>query len=198
MEKIKTLKDGTEVCIRPLTTDDIEKSFQFFKELPPEDREYLRVDVTDRDLVEQRIRSMKEKNVIRIVALYNEEIIADAAIELEGVGWKAGVAELRIIIAHKYQRKGLGVILANELYLLAQKEKIEELVVKMMKPQKAAISIFHKLGFHHDIVLSEYVKDQHGHKQDLIIMRCSLKELWTELEDYFYERDMRKAVTHMY
>jgi ribosomal protein S18 acetylase RimI-like enzyme len=198
MKKIKTLKDGTEVIIRPLTNNDVEKSFQFFQELPPEDREYLRVDVTKRDLVEKRILTMKGKNVKRIAAFCDDKIVADAALELEGVGWKAGVAEMRIIIARSFQRKGLGIIMAGELYLLAQKEKIEELVVKMMKPQKGAQSIFHKLGFHHDIILSNYVKDLHGHKQDLIIMRCSLTELWQELEDYFYEKDMRHAVTHMF
>ena len=72
MKKVKTLKDGSEVIIRPLTNDDVEKSFQFFQELPPADREYLRVDVTKHDLVEQRIKSMKEKNVKRIAALCND------------------------------------------------------------------------------------------------------------------------------
>jgi ribosomal protein S18 acetylase RimI-like enzyme len=198
MKKIKSLKDGTEVIVRPMTVDDVEKSFQFFKELPSEDREYLRVDVTKRELVENRIKSMKEKNVKRLAALHKDKIVADAALELEGVGWKDGVAEMRIIVAHEFQRKGLGVIMAGELYLLAQKGNIEEIVVKMMSPQKGAQSIFHKLGFHHDIVLSNYVKDLHGHKQDLVIMRCSLIELWQELEDYFYEKDMRRAVTHMF
>ena len=198
MKKIKKLKDGTEVLIRLLTIDDVEKSFQFFQTLPAEDREYLRVDVTKRELVEQRIKLMKEKNVRRIIALCGDNIVADAALELEGVGWKEHTAEMRIIIARPYQRKGLGMILASEVYLLAQKEKIEDLVVKMMKPQKSAQSIFKKLGFHHDSTLDDYVKDQHGHKQDLIIMRCSLRELWGELEDYFYEKDMRHAVTHMF
>ena len=141
---------------------------------------------------------MKSGLVRRIVATYKDKIIADAALEMEGVGWKEGVAEMRIIISRPYQRKGLGILMAGELYLLAQKEKVEELVVKMMKPQKGAQSIFHKLGFHHDTTLSNYVKDLHGHKQDLVIMRCSLSELWQELEDYFYEKDMRHAVTHMF
>ena len=66
MEKIKKLKDGTEVMIRPLTLKDTQKSFDFFAELPDEDREYLRVDVTKHDLVEERIRSMQEKNVKRL------------------------------------------------------------------------------------------------------------------------------------
>lgn len=198
MQITKVLKDDTTVIIRPLTTNDIDKSFQFFSQLPKEDREYLRVDVTKRELVAERIRNMQEKNVRRFIALDGDQIVADATLELEGVGWKKHVAEIRIIIAHQYQRKGLGMIMANELYLQAQKENVEELVVKMMKPQTAAISIFHKLGFHHDTVLSEYVRDQNGHKQDLIIMRCSIKELWDELEDYFYEKDMRRAVTHKF
>ena len=198
MKKKYLLKDGTEVIIRPLTVNDIDLSYNFFKSLPAEDREYLRVDVTKRELVEQRIKQMGIKKVRRLCAVASDKIVADGALELEGVGWKEFMAELRLIIAHDYQRKGLGVLMAGELYRIALKEDVREIVVKMMKPQLAAQAIFRKLGFHHDITLSNYVKDQHGHRQDLIIMRCSLEELWTEMEDYFYEKDMRHAVTHMY
>jgi hypothetical protein len=43
MEHKVKLKDGTEVVIRELTLDDLEKSVGFFRELPREDRVYLRV-----------------------------------------------------------------------------------------------------------------------------------------------------------
>ena len=44
MAKQITLKDGTEVLIRELGTDDLDRSLAFFKALPPEDRIYLRND----------------------------------------------------------------------------------------------------------------------------------------------------------
>ena len=193
MKKVMTLKDGTEVIIRPLKNDDLEKSFTFFQELPEEDRAYLRVDVTKHDVVKQRIQAMKRGKVKRLVALYGDEIVADGSLELEGHGWKEHIGELRLIVARSFQRKGLGTLMARELYALATSEKIEEIVVKMLQPQVAARGIFKKLGFSEDVTLREYVKDISGTKQDLIVMRCDLKSLWREMEDYLAETDWQRT-----
>jgi RimJ/RimL family protein N-acetyltransferase len=198
MKKNVKLKDGHVVLIREMTQNDLYKSFEFFQKLPAEDKKYLRVDVSDFEMVEHRIKMMDYMEVKRLIALDGDDIIADGAFEREGHGWKRDIGELRLIIAKDYQRRGLGMIMANEMFQLALKEGVNELVVKMMKPQKAAQRIFTKLGFSHDATLTNHVKDQGGHHQDLIIMRCGVKEMWEELEDYFFEKDHRHAVTHMH
>ena len=198
MKKKAVLKEGLVVTIRDMREDDLEKSFEFFQSLSEKDRRYLRVDVTKKDLVEKRIKDLKHKRISRVVAESDEKIVADAALELEDHGWEDHIGELRLIIAKEFRRKGLGMLLADELYSLATKKGVEELVVKMMRPQVDAQAIFKRLGFHHDVTLPSFVQDMDHHKQDLIIMRCKLKELWTELADYFYEKDMRRMVTHMF
>ena len=193
MNKMVHLKDGTEVLIRPLTKDDLDKSFAFFQELPEEDRRYLRVDVTKRENVERRIRQMDSGKVRRLVALVNDEIVADGALELTGREWAAHVGELRLIVARHYQRKGLGMLMANELYALAAAEKLEEVLVRMMRPQVAARTIFRKLGFREEVMLPDQVKDRNGSSQDLILMRCDLEAMWRELETFFAESDWRRT-----
>ena len=47
MEKKETLKDGTKIIIRELHTEDLDKLMKFYSALPPEDRKYLRIDVTN-------------------------------------------------------------------------------------------------------------------------------------------------------
>jgi ribosomal protein S18 acetylase RimI-like enzyme len=192
MKKNVVLKDGSEVTIRSLKKDDFDRSYTFFQELPPEDRAYLRRDVTKPDVVRQRIRSMRAERTKRLVAIHKDEIVADGALELGGQGWKSHIGELRLIVSPRFQRLGLGMRMARELYLLAAKDNVEEIVVRMMKPQKAAHKIFKRLGFHEDAMLHDYVKDLTGTKQDLIVMRCSLKELWQELEDYFADTDWQR------
>ncbi len=189
MEKVAKLKDGTEITIRQMREDDIEKSFAFFQSLPDEDRAYLRVDVTKHWVVEERIRAMEAGGVKRLIALHNDEIVADGALELPGYGWERHVGEFRLIVARPYQRKGLGMLMASELYMLAVQEKVEEIVVRMMRPQVAARGIFRKLGFHEEILLPDYVKDIKGRKQDLILMRCNLEGMWQELEHYISSFD---------
>jgi len=193
MKKVAQLKDGTDVLIRSLRKKDTDKSLAFFQALPAEDRKYLRRDVTKREVVKERINTMKSGRVKRLVAELDNEIIAECALELETYEWKSHISEIRLIVAHPFHRKGLGTLLAHELYWLAAKEDVEQIVVKMMGPQIGARRIFEKLGFKEDITLSEYVKDQSGSKQDLIIMRCNLQILMKEMEDYFIESDWQRT-----
>ncbi|MDP6356696.1 MAG: GNAT family N-acetyltransferase [Planctomycetota bacterium] len=183
------LKDGTEVIIRPMRPDDADRSYAFFQALKPADRAYLRVDVTRRGFVEKRIRAIETENVKRLVAVIRDQIVADGALEILGKGWKDHIAELRLIVSHQFQNKGLGTLMARELYRLAAHEKIEEVVVKMMRPQEKANFIFKKLGFMEESALPDYVRDISGNKQDLILMRCDLAALWREIEDRFAESD---------
>jgi L-amino acid N-acyltransferase YncA len=192
MKKVVTLKDGSEVIIRSMKRDDFNRSFDFFQALPAKDRAYLRRDVTKREVVEQRIRSMNRDRVRRLVAVCDGEIVADGALELGPKGWREHVAELRLIVAHPFQRKGLGKRMARELYLLAAKEGVEDVVVKIMRPQVNVQKIFKRLGFSEDATLRDYVKDLRGKRQDLIVMRCNLKSMWTELEEYFADTDWRR------
>jgi hypothetical protein len=62
-----------------------------------------------------------------------------------------------------------------------------------MRPQKGARNIFKKLGFQSGFTLRGYVKDLTGARQDLIIMRCNLEELWKKLEDHIAETDWQRT-----
>ena len=193
MEKIETLKDGKKVIIRKLHDDDLDRLMKFYAGLPPEDRKYLRIDVTDRKIVEERIGRIKTENVIRIIALIEDDIIADGALELFPEEWRKHQGELRVIVAKPYQHKGLGMIMVRELYFLAVEKKVELVVVKMMRPQVAAQKIFRKLGFREELLIPDYVQDQVGEKQDLIVMTSNLKELWDELEHFYGDSDWQRC-----
>jgi L-amino acid N-acyltransferase YncA len=193
MSRKVTLRDDTPVEIRSMQAGDQKRSFEFFQELPEEDKAFLRYDVSDPKLIERRLEDAMTGRVKRIVGVAGNRIIADAALELESSRWKKHVAEMRIIVARPYQRKGLGLLMARELYSIAAEEQVEQLVVKMMRPQIAARSIFRKLGFYEETLLPDYVKDVHGQKQDLILMRCDLEKLWAELEDFVTTWDWQRT-----
>ena len=190
--KVK-LKDRSEVLIRPLEPADLDAAVAFFKALPKKDRGYLRRDVRDRAVVEQMFEAVAQGRARRIVAVAGGKIVAEGALELEPYAWKRHVGELRLVVARPFQRKGLGMLMARELYHLAAAAKLEELIVRMMRPQIAARKIFRRLGFHDEMLLPDYVRDLDGTKQDLILMRCDLGGLWQELEDYFAHRDWQRT-----
>jgi len=193
MEKKETLKDGTKILIRELHINDLDKLMKFYSTLPSEDQKYLRIDVTDKKIVEQRIELAKAGNVFRLIALFKDEIIADGALELSSEEWRKHQGELRVIVASPFQQKGLGMILVREMYFLAVEKKVEQVVVKMMRPQIAAQRIFRKLGFREELLIPDYVKDRAGERQDLIIMVCDTKDLWNELEHFYGDSDWQRC-----
>ena len=80
MTKTVKLKDQTEVLIRTMTPDDFSKSLAFFRALPEEDRIFLRRDVTKPEVIKERIREIEEGSAKRLLALVDDEIVADGAL----------------------------------------------------------------------------------------------------------------------
>jgi len=186
--KIEALRYGTTVVLREPTMDDVEDSLRFFKDLPLEDRRYLRVDVTQRKNVEQRIRDAIEGRTYRIIALAGDKIVADGALEFSREDWSRHAGEIRAIVAHDYQRRGLGALLIKAIYGVAHQRGVEKLVAKMASPQTGARKTLERLGFHVDSVVPDYIKDVNGNTQSMVIMSCALDELSRELKG-FYKTD---------
>jgi len=191
VDKTVKLKDGQEVLIRNMRPTDVEASFDFFSELPREDRRYLRTDVTQRELVERRTTEVDSGRTDRLVAAVGHEIVADGTLELKGHGWGDAIGEIRLIVARPYQHLGLGTLIARELYYLAMQHKLDRIVVRVMRPQQRAHRIMQRLGFTEEFLLPEHVRDQNGEWQDLIVMRCNLDKLWSEMESLVEASDWR-------
>jgi L-amino acid N-acyltransferase YncA len=189
MEKKVKLKDGSQILIRVMQPADADRSYDFFASLSDGDRKYLRVDVTQREVVERRIRDIEDGRVVRLVALDQGKIVADGALELSGHGWGPNVAEIRLIVSGTYQQRGLGSVLMRELHFLAAEHKVDRIVARFMAPQRGARHILTRLGFRDEFVIPDQVRDMNGHWQDLVIMRCNLEDLWQEMERSVELRD---------
>ena len=183
--RFEGLKDGTNVLIREPTMDDLEASLRFFQALPPEDRRYLRVDVTRSEVVEHRLRQAATGEVHRVVALVDDRIVGDGALEFSGEQWKRHRGEIRVIVDRDYRKKRLGALLIHDLFKAAVRHEVEKVVVKMAAPQTEARKVCERLGFHVDAVLDDYVKDSRGKLHPLIVMSCSLGEMYHELKDFY-------------
>jgi len=193
MDKTERMKDGVEVTIRRLAAADIDKLMEFYGSLPEEDRRYLKFDVTDRKVVAKRLRRVDSGDDIRIVAIHGGVVVASGALELSGEAWSKHQGEIRVIVARPFQHRGLGAIMIRELYFIAVQSKITTIVARMMRPQAGAQKIFRRLGFREESMLADFVKDLGGESQDLIVMRCEVKDLWKELDRLFSESDWQRC-----
>jgi len=189
------LKDGTKITLRLLTVneDDLNKLMKFYQDLPFSDRKYLKVDVTKKDVVQNRLHSIVDRRAVRVIALDNDDIVSEGELFLVGDDWHRDEGEIRVIVARDFQRKGLGMIMMRELYSQALNHKLEHLVAKMMTPQTGFQNILKKFGFKEGHVLPKYALDQDKQKQDMLIMTCEMKDFWRELEGAYKQSDWQRC-----
>jgi RimJ/RimL family protein N-acetyltransferase len=180
------VKDGSTVVLRPFEKNDTDALFAFFVKLPASDRLFLRDNVTDRAVVERWATELDYEKVFPLLAWKGNEVLGDATLHKNLSGWMKHVGSIRIVIAAEYQRKGLGGILANELFLHALKSGLQKIVAEMMETQQGTKKVFEKLGFMQEALLRGHVRDQMGVRHDLLVLTKDLEEFWAEIENHEY------------
>ncbi len=181
-KKVK-IKEEIVVDLRPMVKDDLELLVEFFKEIPVEDRQFLKDDVMQRSTIERWVAGLDYSNTLPILALHKDKVVGDATLHQQKIGWSRHVGEIRLVVAKTYQDKGLGHVLAREIFHHAMELGLEKIMVQTMDRQARARAVFSKLGFKKEAVLKDHVKDVAGKRQNLVIMTHDVVDLWRSMED---------------
>ena len=185
------LKDGTKVVLSVMTDDELDDVIDFFQAVPDEDRLYLRSDTKNPEMVKQRFGNLNYDTMFPVLVKIDNNIIGIATLFRSAFGWMRNLGEIRVVIAKKYQRKGLATILTRELFFQALKKKLYKIQAELMDTQLSAIAAFERLGFRKEATLKKHVTDMKGSRRDLIIMTLDVEELWYLMEDYIKTPDFR-------
>lgn len=182
--KVERMRDGTVVLLRPMAHGDQVRVKAFYKGLPEEDRLFLRDDVTREEVVDRWFAELNYERVLPILALTKaeSEVVACATLHRYPQGWQRHVGEIRIVVAHLFQRRGLGSLMARVIIAEALAAGLDKLVAAMMADQIRARKAFSQLGFIPEATLKDQVMDLRGRTHDLLIMTRDVKALWEELE----------------
>lgn len=172
-----TLPDGHGLVLRPMTRDDQYVLYDFFFRLAPEDRRFLRNDVTDRKVIEKWARNLNYDQVLPILAEDDGRIVANATLHYQTFGWGRHVAEVRISIIPEFQGRKLGLALLEEISRLAAQGQVKKLLARIMVSREGAIRAFERAGFRPLTVLKNFVKDIHS--QQYADIALLVKELPT-------------------
>jgi len=178
------LKDGSAITLKPFEKKEKDSLYEFFAALPEEDRLYLKDDVTDPMVIEKWARELNYDKVFPLLAWDGKRVVADGTIHRNMTGWMRHVGTIRVAIAKDFQRKGLGSIIARELFYFALKCGLEKIVAEMLDIQYSAHKVFEKLGFSKEATLRHHVVDQIGVKHDLFIYSKDLVQFWEELRTH--------------
>jgi RimJ/RimL family protein N-acetyltransferase len=176
------LRSGARVTVRPMTADDGPGLLQFFRALPEEDRLFLQDDVTRSETVDHALATLSDSRVFTLIAENDGGIVGHAELSRSSHGWTVHVGEIRVVVARKYQGKGLGTALARLLVRHAVNVGLDKLVAEVVDNQEGAKRAFAKLGFQPEAKLRNHVKDIHGVKRDLVIMANDVSHIWETME----------------
>ncbi len=180
-----TLRDETSVTLRPMVRPDKDALLDFFRRLPPEDRQFLKDDVTRAEIIEAWARGLDYDRVLPILAESEGRIVGDATLHRQVYGWMRHVGEIRVVTDAYYRRRGLASAMAREIFYLALQMGLDKMVAEMVADQIAAIKVFEKLGFQQEARLANHVVDLNGRKHDLVILTTDIAALMQKMQETF-------------
>jgi RimJ/RimL family protein N-acetyltransferase len=176
------LRDGLTLSVRPTGEGDEAVLLDFYRELPQEDRLFLKDDVTTESWAERFIRRIGRGEATSLIAELDGKVLAEATLYRATHGWSTHVGELRVAVARAYRRKGLATALAGLLVRLATDQGVDKFIVEVVENQVGALRTFEKLGFHKEAVLRDHVKDRSGMRRDLLILANDVSHIWAAME----------------
>jgi RimJ/RimL family protein N-acetyltransferase len=173
--------------LRPLVPTDEPALLGFFRRLPPEDRQFLRDDVTRAEIVRAWCRKADFDRVLPILAEHDGRIVGDATLHRHPVGWMRHLGEIRVTTDPFVRRRGLASVLAREIFYLALQAGLDKMVAEVAADQLPAAKVFEKLGFRREARLAGQIVDLQGRRHDLLVLSTDIPALMQKLEETFFQ-----------
>jgi L-amino acid N-acyltransferase YncA len=172
-----TLDNKSKATFRLLDSDDAERVLAFARALPEEDLLFLRVDLTDPDVVDQWLGNVKAGRSVGLFAEAGGEMAGYASLHLNETNWQRHMGEIRLQVGRSHRGIGLGNALAAEVFAVARDLGLRKIIAQMTADQKSGIATFEKLGFQPEALLQDFVVDRAGRSRDLVMMSYDLEGL---------------------
>jgi L-amino acid N-acyltransferase YncA len=176
-----TLRDGGVIRVRHLEQSDCEALAEFFLDIPQHERFYLRDDVTNPDVCQEWTQNMDHSRAIPIVAVADDEIIAEGAVVARKGKARSHVAEIRFAVVPTWRNRGVGSELIRSLCEVASHAGFSAVLLELVAfGQDDAIAAAEEMGFIQIGRLEGGACDPQGHLHDLVTFSMPLADFWKE------------------
>jgi L-amino acid N-acyltransferase YncA len=149
---------------------DRDPMLEFARGLNSEDLLFLRMDITQSNVIDEWIGNLETGHSTSLVAYAGESLIGYATVHRNPAPWTRRVGELRVNVNQAFRTRGLGKNLTSEIFDLARGIGVRKLMANMTTDQHGAQAAFRRLGFVPEALLADYVEDRNGTSRDLVIM----------------------------
>jgi RimJ/RimL family protein N-acetyltransferase len=162
--------ENKQINFRRMGPEDRQSMLAFAKLVPEDDLLFLTFDLTDPQQVDQWMEQMQAGRVDTIVAELDGRPVGYGSLSHHLVHWTRHLGEVWVMVSDELRGHGLGKMLVNEVFLLAQELGLQKVMVYMAVEQRAAQEVFQRLGFKPEALLADHVIDRNGRTHDLVIM----------------------------
>ncbi len=167
------------VKFRPMKAEDKELFKSFIRSLPHKDNYYLLIDVHNDEAIDYWMEKIRLGESIGIVATEGSNMIGYCNLETSNLAWTRHIGEICISVAATHRGRGIGKALAEQIFLKARAQGLQKLWTRMAISQEAAQHMFMRLGFRTEALLSNFVKNEDGLTDALVIMSHDFGENWS-------------------
>ena len=179
---------GLQITLRPMLPTDQEALLDFFRRIAPEDRLYLKDDVTSPAVIARWAETLDYRRVLPLLALVDKTIIGDGTLHYSRAPARQHIGEVRVVLDPAYRHQGIGRLLLQRLVDIAKAEDpaLEKILFEVVADtQQAAQQAERALGFEPVAVFAQHVRYYSGAPHDLIVMELRVGESKPEsaLED---------------
>jgi len=164
-----TLKDK-QITLRLMQAPDRDAVLAFAQGLPAGDLLFLPLDISHPKVVDGWVRSLDSNRTVTVVAETNGKLIGLGTLVRSETTWARHLGNIRLLVSPDARGIGLGSVLANEVFALAEEAGLQKVVAQMAAEQRGAQAVFEKLGFKAEALMADYVMDAQGRTHDLIVM----------------------------
>jgi RimJ/RimL family protein N-acetyltransferase len=165
-----TVIDGKTYTLRLMAAKDKSKMLAFAKSLPEDDLLFLAIDITQEEAVDNWVENIEKGRLHTILVEADGKLVGHGSLIHEEQVWTRHIGGMILLLGRETRGKGLGNILAGELFGYAEEIGLRKVMARMAATQKGAIQVFEKLGFKAEALLTDCVIDRNDKTHDLIIM----------------------------
>ncbi|MFN0124316.1 MAG: N-acetyltransferase family protein [Blastocatellia bacterium] len=165
-----TKLNGSQVTFRLMQRDDMQNAVHFARELPEEDLMFLTVDITDPAAMGEYVRAIETEQAVTVLAECDGRFVGYGSLALSQPSWTRHLGEIRLLVSRNFRGKGLGRVLAGEVFEIARRKGLRKVIARMAVGQKGAQQVFERLGFRAEALLTDFVMDRNDRTHDLIVM----------------------------
>lgn len=174
-----TLRDGARVLLRPLTKDDRQGLIDLLTAVSPEERRYMRHDISNPDLVGSWADKLDYDRVFPMVAMVGDRMVGDATLHFHE-GPARHRADMRIFLAKDFRRRGLATRLIQSLVDLAKRRSLYMIEAVIATDRASDIKAFQNLGFEQVCVYTDFWMLPDGDLRDVAHMILRLRSTTDE------------------